>query len=129
MSKNIDLHMHSLYSDDGEFSPEEIIKIGKREEMEIMALTDHNSVKGVDEMIKYGKEAGIKVISGVEIDCVYKGINLHMLGYGIDYKRKEFLEIEEEIFEKEMAIAKTKIERLKGNTDLIADEEKILLGR
>lgn len=125
MSKNIDLHMHSLYSDDGEFSPEEIIKIGKREEMEIMALTDHNSVKGVDEMIKYGKEAGIKVISGVEIDCVYKGINLHMLGYGIDYKRKEFLEIEEEIFEKEMAIAKTKIERLKGNTDLIVDEEKI----
>ncbi|BBA49767.1 hypothetical protein FV113G1_01130 [Fusobacterium varium] len=125
MSKNIDLHMHSLYSDDGEFSPEEIIKIGKREEMEIMALTDHNSVKGVDEMIKYGKEVGIKVISGVEIDCVYKGINLHMLGYGIDYKRKEFLEIEEEIFEKEMAIAKTKIERLKGNTDLIVDEEKI----
>lgn len=125
MSKNIDLHMHSLYSDDGEFSPEEIIKIGKREEMEIMALKDHNSVKGVDEMIKYGKEAGIKVISGVEIDCVYKGINLHMLGYGIDYKRKEFLEIEEEIFEKEMAIAKTKIERLKGNTDLIVDEEKI----
>ena len=90
-----------------------------------MALTDHNSVKGVDEMIKYGKEVGIKVISGVEIDCVYKGINLHMLGYGIDYKRKEFLEIEEEIFEKEMAIAKTKIERLKGNTDLIVDEEKI----
>lgn len=125
MSKNIDLHMHSLYSDDGEFSPEEIIKIGKREGMEIMALTDHNSVKGVDEMIKYGKEAGIKVISGVEIDCVYKGINLHMLGYGIDYKRKEFLEIEEEIFEKEMAIAKIKIEKLRENTDLVIDKEKI----
>ena len=125
MSRNIDLHMHSLYSDDGEFSPEEIIKIGKREEMEIMALTDHNSVKGVDEMIKYGKEVGIKVISGVEIDCVYKGINLHMIGYGIDHKRKEFLEIESEIFEKEMAIAKIKIEKLKENTDLIVNEEKI----
>ncbi|MHD0317655.1 PHP domain-containing protein [Fusobacterium sp. THCT1E2] len=125
MSKNIDLHMHSLYSDDGEFSPKEIIAIGKDEGMEIMALTDHNSVKGVDEMIESGKKAGIKVISGVEIDCVYKGVNLHMLGYGINHKRKEFLEIEEEIFEKEMAIAKIKIEKLKENTDLIIDEKKI----
>lgn len=125
MSRNIDLHMHSLYSDDGEFSPEEIIAMGKKEEMEIMALTDHNSVKGVDEMTEYGKKVGIKVISGVEIDCVYKGINLHMIGYGIDHKRKEFLEIENEIFEKEMAIAKIKIEKLKENTDLIVNEEKI----
>ena len=125
MSRNIDLHMHSLYSDDGEFSPEEIIAMGKKEEMEIMALTDHNSVKGVDEMTEYGKKAGIKVISGVEIDCVYKGINLHMIGYGIDHKRKEFLEIENEIFEKEMTIAKIKIEKLKENTDLIVNEEKI----
>lgn len=125
MSKNIDLHMHSLYSDDGEFSPKEIIAIGKDEGMEIMALTDHNSVKGVDEMIESGKKVGIKVISGVEIDCVYKGVNLHMLGYGINHKRKEFLEIEEEIFEKEMAIAKIKIEKLKENTDLIIDEKKI----
>lgn len=125
MSKNIDLHMHSLYSDDGEFSPKEIIAIGKAEGMEIMALTDHNSVKGVDEMIESGKKAGIKVISGVEIDCVYKGVNLHMLGYGINHKRKEFLEIEEEIFEKEMAIAKIKIEKLKENTDLVINEKKI----
>lgn len=125
MSRNIDLHMHSLYSDDGEFSPKEIIAIGKDEGMEIMALTDHNSVKGVDKMIESGKKAGIKVISGVEIDCVYKGVNLHMLGYGINHKRKEFLEIEEEIFEKEMAIAKIKIEKLKENTDLIIDEKKI----
>lgn len=33
MGKNIDLHMHSLYSDDGELSPEDIIKIGKKEGM------------------------------------------------------------------------------------------------
>ncbi|MCF2672221.1 PHP domain-containing protein [Fusobacterium varium] len=125
MGKNIDLHMHSLYSDDGELSPEDIIKIGKKEGMDIMALTDHNSVKGVDEMIKHGEEAGIRIISGVEIDCVYKGINLHMLGYGINYKRKEFIEIEEEIFKKEIAIARTKIEKLKENTNLIVDEEKI----
>ena len=51
MSRNIDVHMHSLYSDDGEFSPEEIIAIGKKEEMEIMALTDHNSVKGVNDRV------------------------------------------------------------------------------
>lgn len=125
MGIKIDLHMHSLYSDDGEFFPEYMIELGEKEGLEVMALTDHDSVKGVDEMIKYGKERGIKVISGVEIDCVYKGINLHMLGYGIDYKRKEFFEIEEEIFQKEMAIAKIKIKKLKDNTDLIIDEEKI----
>ena len=125
MVTNIDLHMHSLYSDDGEIAPKDIIAIGKKEEMNILALTDHNSIKGVDEMIEYGKKAEIKVISGIEIDCVYKGINLHMLGYGINHKRKEFLEIEEEIFEKEIAIAKIKIEKLKKNTDLIINEKKI----
>lgn len=46
MSK-IDLHIHSNYSDDGEYSPEEILLQCKAQGMELIAITDHNSVKGI----------------------------------------------------------------------------------
>lgn len=45
MRKYIDLHMDTYYSDDGEFSPEEIVEKCHKAGIEIMAIADHNSVK------------------------------------------------------------------------------------
>ena len=48
MEKFIDLHMHSKYSSDGEFTPEELVKQCYQAGIRIMAIADHNSVKAID---------------------------------------------------------------------------------
>ena len=72
MSK-VDLHMHSSFSSDGEFSPEEIVRMCEARGMEYIAVTDHNSVRGAEKALKAA--AKVRVISGVELDCVYRGCN------------------------------------------------------
>ena len=80
----IDLHMHSLYSDDGEFTPGQLVEMCHEAGVKIMAIADHNWVKAIDEAKKKAEELKIKYIPAIEIDCTYKEINLHVLGYGID---------------------------------------------
>lgn len=98
MSK-IDLHMHSNISTDGTHSVAELIQMAKDKEMKTIALTDHNSVRGVKEAISLGKEAGINVIPGIEIDTMCDGIDFHMLAYGIDFESEEFQKIEQHFYD------------------------------
>lgn len=111
MMKNIiDLHMHSLYSDDGEFTPAELMTLCKDAGLKFSALADHNSVKGVEEAIKEGEKLGIKVIPAIEIDCIYNGVNLHVLGYYIDPKFPRFYELEEDILRQEQTASPKRVE-------------------
>ena len=48
------------------------------------ALTDHDTMDGVQEAIRFGIELGVQVISGLEISALHRGYSLHILGYGID---------------------------------------------
>lgn len=82
--KNTDLHTHSYYSD-GLISPKELVRLAKKRKIKNLALTDHNTVKGVSEAIKEGKKIGVKVIPAVEIRCNTG----EMLGYFIDIKNKK----------------------------------------
>lgn len=124
MSK-IDLHLHSSFSDDGELTPEEIVKLSLDRGMEIISITDHNSVKGIKGALEYGKNEDIKIISGIEIDCTYEDMNLHLLGYNIDYTKKWFYELEEDIFIQEMAAAEEKVDRIKKCTGLHLDKYEV----
>ena len=93
----IDLHMHSRYSDDGEFTTSELVEQCAKKEVRMMSVTDHNCVKANEEAAKAAKERGISYIPGVEIDCTYKDTNFHVLGYGIDFRSRDFEEIEKNI--------------------------------
>lgn len=110
MNKFIDLHMHSLYSDDGEFTPTELVEKCHNNGIRVMAIADHNSVKGIDEAKAVAESYGMKYIPATEIDCTYKGINLHVVGYGIDYKQSIFNELEENILKQELQCSAKKIE-------------------
>lgn len=109
MKNNIDLHMHSLFSEDGEFTPAELVRQCKEAGIKVMSIADHNSAKANVEAKMEAVKAGIQYITGIEIDCTYKGVNLHLLGYGIDEMAVIFSEIEENIREQEL---KASLERL-----------------
>ena len=83
--KDSDLHTHSLYSD-GELSPSSVVKLARSRGIKNLALTDHNSVEGVNEAIKEGERIGVSVIPGIEI----RAEEDEVLGYFIDYENKEF---------------------------------------
>lgn len=79
----IDLQSHSLYSD-GELPPAGVLEHAARAGVELLALTDHDTLDGVDEALAAGRELGVQVIPATEISAVegpYE--DLHVLGYGV----------------------------------------------
>ncbi len=99
MKGMIDLHLHSYYSDDGEFTPEELVNKCMHRNIKMMAIADHNCVRANEAAQKKALAVGIIYIPAIEIDCTFNGINLHVLGYGIDYKSPDFEGIENNISE------------------------------
>lgn len=75
-----DLHMHSTASD-GQYSPGELVKMGKEKGLEVLALTDHDTFSGVQEAIAAGERLGVRVLRGVELSA-REYPSLHILGYG-----------------------------------------------
>lgn len=91
MYKKGDFHIHSTESD-GEFKPGEIVLLAKDRHLDIISITDHNTVSGNMQAIKVGKIYGVKVIPGIELSTRYKGNRVHILGYFCDdrYNSEEF---------------------------------------
>ena len=96
MKRKIDLHIHSTFSD-GMNNVMEIIELAKKNDIGIISLTDHDSISGVARAVQLGKQAGIKVIPGVEISTTYRNKLLHILGYFVDIENKNFLNFLESI--------------------------------
>lgn len=101
MTNKIDLHMHSNFSNDGEYTPSVLMNLCRQSGLEAVALTDHNSVRGIAEACEAANMLGIECISAIELDCHLNGTNMHVLGYGIDPRVAEFAEIEKDILRQE----------------------------
>lgn len=74
-----DLHIHSNASD-GKGTPAQIIQKAKEKGLSVIALTDHHTVKNIDEIKAIGRENGITVISGIEFRTEYGEKSVHMIG-------------------------------------------------
>ena len=77
-----DLHTHSNFSD-GSFTPEEIISEAKKLSLTV-ALTDHNTVEGLEAFLKEAQRQGVTAIGGTELTTDCNGAELHLLGLFID---------------------------------------------
>jgi predicted metal-dependent phosphoesterase TrpH len=80
-----DLQSHSTYSD-GSLSPAEVVRAAAADGVELLALTDHDTVDGVAEALAEGARRGIHVVTGVEISARdrFARRDLHILGYLVD---------------------------------------------
>jgi predicted metal-dependent phosphoesterase TrpH len=76
----IDLHTHSTASD-GELAPAGVVRHAVDSGLEILALTDHDTLEGVEEAVSTGVELGIRVVSGCEFSVAAPWGEMHMLGY------------------------------------------------
>ena len=84
--KNIDLQCHTTASD-GAFAPKELVELALKKGLKAIAITDHDSVSGIDEALRAAKGKSIEVIPGVEISCDDMGfVDTHILGLFISHK-------------------------------------------
>src|SRR6185503_15965943 len=80
----VDLHCHSTASD-GTLAPADVVRLAKQSNLSALALTDHDTVDGVEEAAREAKTLGIDFIAGIEISAEYPHPGtMHILGYGID---------------------------------------------
>ncbi len=92
MAPRFDLQSHSTHSD-GVLSAAEVVERAAEAGVELLALSDHDTVSGVEEAIATGDRVGVRVVSAVEISAVDDGggggesvsRELHILGYRIDH--------------------------------------------
>ena len=94
----IDLHTHST-SSDGSMTPSELVKHAAENSISAIALTDHDTVSGVEEAIKAGEKYGVEIVPAIEFS-VKSATETHILGYYIDINNAQLKSILKEIIEK-----------------------------
>lgn len=100
MIQPVDLHVHSNRSD-GTLSPAQLVDYAMEKNLKAFALTDHDTVDGLSEAIRYADslkatapdpEKVPEVIPGIEFSTEYQGKDIHLVGLYIDYNGKVFRE-------------------------------------
>ena len=118
---NIDLHIHTNYSD-GTFTPKEIVDLAKKNNMKVLSFTDHDTIKGVKEGIEYAKKFGIKVIPGVELST-FSVMEIHILGYNFDINNTKLIETLEDFSQQREERVLKILNELKEAGDPVKDIE------
>lgn len=86
--ETIDLHVHSTASD-GSLTPSEVANEAIRMGVSAIALTDHDTIDGVAEIMEYTKDKPLEVVPGIELSCYYNNREVHILGFYVDYQNEE----------------------------------------
>ncbi|MDN4595291.1 PHP domain-containing protein [Polycladomyces subterraneus] len=79
-----DLHTHTTASD-GEYPPAQLVVKAKQASLSTIAITDHDTLAGIEEAQQSGEHEGIRVIPGVEITTRFLGSSVDVLGYAFDH--------------------------------------------
>lgn len=80
----IDLHTHSIYSD-GTHTPAELVALAEGRGLKALALTDHDTVAGIPDLLGDAKTSKVELIAGIELSAECEHGTMHVLGYFIDH--------------------------------------------
>lgn len=83
MNRQFDLHSHSTASD-GTLEPAELMRRAAAAGVEVMALTDHDTLAGLDEAAATAAGLGLAFVPGVEISVTWRQQTVHIVGLGVD---------------------------------------------
>ena len=91
----IDLHCHTTASD-GILKPVEIVRRAIKRKLLAIAITDHDTLDGINEAITFSRNQDIEIIAGIELSCFEEKIeDIHIIGLFIDSKNDKLKEITE----------------------------------
>ena len=121
-----DLHVHSRHSVNGKLTVEEIFQKAKELGIEVLSITDQYSVKANVEASVLSEPYGITYIPGIEMDCLYNGYVVKVLGYNIDYKNNLYIQLENEHLKQQRSASASRIEKFKEATGIDLNFSKLV---
>ena len=113
-NKRCDLHSHSTFSD-GSMSPTELVKLAEERGIHALALTDHNTSKGLPEFMEAGRQSNVITVPGCEFTTEWNKIEIHIVG--LFFRREYWNEVED-------FMEFTNIAKHNSNTKLIENLNK-----
>ena len=111
MASRVDLHLHTTVSD-GALRPEELVKAASVAGIQVMAVTDHDSVDGIRDAERAASDLPIQVIPGIEVSASLDGDDVHVLGYFLDPDDRVLREALSRLQEGRVTQARSMVERL-----------------
>lgn len=122
-----DFHLHTNASD-GKSTPKELVFLAHKKDIDIIAVTDHDTTMGTEEAVAAGLLTGVKVIPGIELSTTHNGESIHILGYFRDetYKNKEFQSLLQDMIDFRVERAKKIVQNLETYFTIKVDYNKIL---
>jgi len=93
---NVDLHCHSTASDGG-LAPAVLVARAHEHGVRMLALTDHDTLEGLEEARTAALALDMQLINGVELSCTWGGATIHILGYGFDVKAQPLVDAIEQL--------------------------------
>lgn len=130
----IDLHVHTTASD-GQYSPAQIIRKAAEKNLKAIAITDHDTVAGLEEAKKAGRELGVTVVPGIELNITFPTGEFHLLGLGIKNPSTALINIVENVIKNRNDRNAQIIEKMKEDgvgltaEELQADFPNTVIGR
>ncbi|NWG01727.1 MAG: PHP domain-containing protein [Syntrophaceae bacterium] len=79
----VDLHLHTTASD-GVLTPSQIVRYAKAKGLQAIAITDHDTIEGLEEGLFEGEKIGFEVIPGIEVSAEHSPGSMHILGFFLD---------------------------------------------
>ena len=119
----IDMHLHTNYSD-GDLSPNELIQKAIDNNIDTMAITDHNTVDGLKNYDKKFKKK-IEIINGIELSAKVPKGTFHILGYDIDINDENLNSKMYELKNNSLQRVLSLIEQLKKDYGIVFDYQDI----
>ena len=110
--KLADLHIHTRYSDSTS-SPEEVVQQARACGLSCIAITDHDTIDGINPTMEAAKHCDLEVLSGIELSTEIQGKDIHILGYCFNHNDGPFIEHLKIIQNSRLERMKKMIEKLK----------------
>ncbi len=88
MTISIDLHAHTRCSD-GDLSPAGLVLRAKQQNLQVLAVTDHDTTEGIAEASEIAEQNQVKLVAGVEVSVTWENKTFHIVGLNIDPDNKQ----------------------------------------
>lgn len=126
----IDLHSHTYFSD-GQLSPTELIDRAHNMQVDVLAITDHDSIEGIAEAQAYQakQKRPLQIVAGVEISTAWHNFDIHILGLNVDHLDPLFLQrLARQSQERQSRAQKMSDKLAKAGIENVLPDVKLLAG-
>jgi len=114
MPGEVDLHIHSNRSSDGDLTPAEIIGLAKKHGLKAIAIADHDTVAAYPEAVEIAAKEGVELIPSLELTTLLDGREFHLLLPFMDWTNDTLLKLTRQVHLARVAEARERVERLQA---------------